>query len=90
MQSGDDTSLEELKHGSLLLEDCAADFCAPKEKLTIFRKRAVVFGNMPECGHNWARDTGDSNFGRGIFWNCSSDPVIPLFQTLQHGKEPKY
>jgi hypothetical protein len=36
---------------------------ASRERLAIFRKRAVEsFGNMPECGHNWARDPGNANF----------------------------
>lgn len=65
--------------------------CAPRERLPIFRRRAVeTFGNMPEYSHNWARDTGNANFGRGIFWKSSYDPVIPPFKTFQNWKELKY
>ena len=76
---GDNTGLQESKHRACLLKYCAMKSCAPKERLTIFRKRAVkTFGNMPEYGHNWARDTGNANFGRGNSWKCHSDQVIPL------------
>lgn len=45
---------------------------------------------MPEYSHNWARDTGNSNFGRGPFWKRSSDQALPPYKTLQPWKEPEY
>lgn len=84
-------SPEELNHVQFLLKYRAVKLCAPKERLTIFRKRAVEsFGDMPEYGHNWARDTRNSNFGQGSLWEHSSDQIIPPCKTLQHWKEPKY
>lgn len=90
-QPGDHMSPKELNHVQFLLKYHAVKLCAPKERLAIFRKRAVEsFGNMPEYSHNWARDTGNSNFGRVIFWKCISDQLIPPFKTLQPWKEPEY
>lgn len=84
-------SCKEWKHAYCLLKYCAVKLCAPRERLTIFRRRAVeTFGNMPEYSHNWARDTGNANFGRGIFWKSSYDPVIPPFKTFQNWKKLKY
>lgn len=87
MPLGDNRSSKELNRVSFLLKYRAVKLCAPKERLTIFRKRAVEsFGNMPECSHNWARDTGNSNFGRGIFWKCISDQLIPPLRLFNIGR----
>lgn len=84
-------SPRELNHVQFFPKYRAVKLCAPKERLTIFRKRAIEsFGDMPEYGHNWARDTGNSSFGQGSFWKHSSDQIISPFKTLQHWKEPKY
>ena len=91
LQSGVNTSLKEWKHMYCLPKYCAVKLCAPRERLTIFRKRPVeTFGNMPKYSHNWARDTGNANFGRGIFWKSGSDPVIPPFKTFQHWQKLNY